>query len=78
MGLQRSDRERGRVPRCDLVDDDTVARAVLETQLARALGLQARYDEADRVLERIDAPLPAIRARASLERGRLRNSGGTD
>jgi hypothetical protein len=55
-----------------------VARAVLETQLARALGLQARHDEADRVLERIDAPLPAIRARASLERGRLRNSGGTD
>jgi len=56
--------------------DDPIARAVLGTQLARALGLQARYDEADRVLERIDAPVPAIRARVALERGRLRNSGG--
>ena len=56
--------------------DDPVGRAVLGTQLARALGLQARYDEADRVLERIDAPVPAIRARVALERGRLRNSGG--
>jgi tetratricopeptide (TPR) repeat protein len=56
--------------------DDAVARAVLGTQLARALGLQERYDEADRVLERVDAPIPAIRARVALERGRLRNSGG--
>lgn len=56
--------------------DDPLARAVLGTQLARALGLQSRYDEADRVLERIDAPVPAIRARVALERGRLRNSGG--
>jgi len=56
--------------------DEPVSRAVLGTQLARALGLQERYDEADRVLERIDAPIPAIRARVALERGRLRNSGG--
>ena len=56
--------------------DDAVGRAVLGTQLARALGLQERYDEADRVLEGIDAPVPAIRARVALERGRLRNSGG--
>ena len=56
--------------------DDATTRAVLGTQLARALGLQQRYDEADRVLERIDAPVPAIRARVALERGRLRNSGG--
>jgi tetratricopeptide (TPR) repeat protein len=56
--------------------DDAAARAVLGTQLARALGLQERYDEADRVLERVDAPVPAIRARVALERGRLRNSGG--
>jgi tetratricopeptide (TPR) repeat protein len=56
--------------------DDEQTRAVLGTQLARALGLQKRYDEADRVLERIDAPVPAIRARVALERGRLRNSGG--
>ena len=56
--------------------DDPVARAVLGTQLARALGLQGRFDEADRVLEGVDAPVPAIRARVALERGRLRNSGG--
>jgi len=56
--------------------DEPVSRAVLGTQLARALGLQGRYDEADRVLEGIDAPVPAIRARVALERGRLRNSGG--
>lgn len=56
--------------------DEPVGRAVLGTQLARALGLQGRYDEADRVLEGIDAPVPAIRARVALERGRLRNSGG--
>lgn len=56
--------------------DDAEVRAVLGTQLARALGLQGRFDEADRVLERIDAAVPAIRARVSLERGRLWNSGG--
>ena len=56
--------------------DEPETRAVLGTQLARALGLQERYDEADRVLERIDAAVPAIRARVALERGRLRNSGG--
>jgi tetratricopeptide (TPR) repeat protein len=56
--------------------DDAVSRAVLGTQLARALGLQERYDEADRVLEGVDSALPAIRARVALERGRLRNSGG--
>jgi len=56
--------------------DDAVARAVLGTQLARALGLQERYDEADRVLERVDSAIPLVRARVALERGRLRNSGG--
>jgi tetratricopeptide (TPR) repeat protein len=63
---------RGAISSCD----DPATRAVLGTQLARALGLQERYDEADRVLERVDAALPAIRARVALERGRLRNSGG--
>lgn len=56
--------------------DYTVGRAVLGTQLARALGLQGRFDEADRVLESVDAAVPVIRARVALERGRLRNSGG--
>ncbi|MEO6533943.1 MAG: hypothetical protein ABIO06_10275 [Pseudolysinimonas sp.] len=67
---------RGAISSLDGSEDDQVARAVLGTQLARALGLQGRYDEADRVLEGIDAPVPAIRARVALERGRLRNSGG--
>jgi tetratricopeptide (TPR) repeat protein len=56
--------------------DDPQLRAELGTQLARALGLQERFDEADRVLEGIDAPVPVIRARVALERGRLRTSGG--
>ncbi len=46
--------------------------AVLQTQVARALGLQGRFDEADAVLDATDgAP-----DRVLLERGRLRNSAG--
>lgn len=67
---------RGAISSRDGAAGDSVAREVLGTQLARALGLQERYDEADRVLERIDAPIPAVRARVALERGRLRNSSG--
>jgi tetratricopeptide (TPR) repeat protein len=46
--------------------------AVLETQRARALGLQERYEEADAVLDAVVGQ----RARVALERGRLRNSAG--
>jgi len=55
------------------------------TQLARSLGLQGRFDEADAVLDALDAAgslataHPAedrVRVRAHLERGRLRRSGG--
>lgn len=46
--------------------------AILQTQLARALGLQGRFEEADAVLDAVeDAP-----DRVLLERGRLRNSSG--
>ena len=46
--------------------------AVLQTQLARALGLQDKFEEADAVLDTIEgAP-----DRVLLERGRLRNSAG--
>ncbi len=51
-------------------------RAELETQHARALGLQGRFDEADAVLDRINFDSPAVATRILLERGRLRNSAG--
>lgn len=43
----------------------------LRTQLARALGLQGRFDEAHAVLDEGEVPI-----RTSLERGRLYNSAG--
>ena len=51
---------------------------VLLTQVARALGLQERYDEGHRVLDALlDAPRPpAVDAWIALERGRLLRSGG--
>lgn len=51
-------------------------RAELETQQARALGLQGRFEEADAVLDRINFDSPAVATRILLERGRLRNSAG--
>lgn len=51
-------------------------RAELETQQARALGLQGRFDEADAVLDGISFDSPAVATRKLLERGRLRNSAG--
>lgn len=47
------------------------ARAELQTQLARALGLQGSFDEGHAVLEHIQSPSGHVRARAALERGRL-------
>lgn len=55
---------------------DAVARAELATQVARALGLQERFAEADEALDAITARAPAVRTRITLERGRLRNSAG--
>jgi tetratricopeptide (TPR) repeat protein len=49
------------------------------TQLARALGLQGRFEDGHNVLDRVDADHTAddrIRVRARLERGRLRRSSG--
>lgn len=51
-------------------------RAELETQQARALGLQGRFAEADAVLDGISFDSPAVATRILLERGRLRNSAG--
>jgi tetratricopeptide (TPR) repeat protein len=59
-----------------------LSREALEasTQIARALGLQRRFDEADRVLDTVQAALaklPArVRVRYLLERGRRDNSSG--
>src|SRR3954451_12205042 len=54
------------------------------TQLARALGLQERFEEAHAVLDAADAATgdargaaaPQLRARSALERGRLWRSAG--
>jgi tetratricopeptide (TPR) repeat protein len=59
-----------------------VERDVLTTQLARALGLAGRYDEAGRLLDSLDASADAaapgreVVVRVALERGRLRRSTG--
>ena len=53
-------------------------RAVLLTQVARALGLQRRFDEATEVLDSIpDAGDPEVRVRVLLERGRVLNTSGS-
>ena len=49
------------------------------TQLARALGLEGRFEPGHAILDRVDTDHPAddrIRVRACLERGRLWRSGG--
>jgi tetratricopeptide (TPR) repeat protein len=48
--------------------------AELMTQLARTLGLQGRFDEADAVLDAMGDVSGVVLARSLLERGRLRNS----
>lgn len=54
---------------------DEVERAELTTQLARAIGLQGRFDEAAALLIEIDADSePVIAARVLLESGRIMTS----
>ncbi|TFD77600.1 tetratricopeptide repeat protein [Cryobacterium sp. Sr8] len=69
--------ERFRRAEADAAHDDD-ARAELQTQLARALGLQGSFDEGHAVLDDIDMQSPSgrVRARAALERGRLYRSAG--
>ncbi|WP_426321236.1 hypothetical protein [Microbacterium sp. E-13] len=57
-------------------ETDAPTRAELETQVARALGLQERFDEADAILDAVSVEDAAVAARAALERGRVRNSAG--
>lgn len=51
-------------------------RLVLLTQVARALGLQEKYDEGHRVLDQLAVNDPVVAARVDLERGRLLRSAG--
>jgi len=51
-------------------------RLVLLTQVARALGLQERYDEGHAALDDLVATDPEVATRVSLERGRLLRSSG--
>jgi tetratricopeptide (TPR) repeat protein len=59
--------------------DAAAAADEARTQLARALGLQGRFDDGHAILDRVDADHPAgdrVRVRARLERGRLLRSSG--
>ena len=55
---------------------DACERDELETQVARALGLQDRFAEGEELLDALTSDAPAVRTRLALERGRLRNSAG--
>ncbi|MDQ0680196.1 tetratricopeptide (TPR) repeat protein [Arthrobacter pascens] len=55
---------------------DADEKAELATQLGRAIGLQGRFDEADALLDLIDAEEPTVGIRVLLERGRVLNSSG--
>ena len=58
---------------------DAPDRLVLLTQVARALGLQGRYDEGHALLDDLGTEDPEVATRAALERGRLlRSSGDAD
>lgn len=57
-------------------ETDDAARAELATQVARALGLQERFDDAHALLDVVPLGEPAVSARAALERGRLYRSAG--
>lgn len=57
-----------------LADDSLCAEA--RTQLARSLGLQRRFEEANQVLEQVEIVGPRVRVRWLLEKGRVLNSSG--
>ncbi len=60
--------------------EDASYRAQLLTQIARAQGLQRRFDDAHGTLDAVDAmqvrDVPIVRVRSLLERGRVHNSSG--
>jgi tetratricopeptide (TPR) repeat protein len=60
----------------DEADEPVASRAW--TQVARALGMQGRYDEGHGVLDALSPADPEVRVRVALERGRLLRSSGDD
>ncbi|WP_295118719.1 hypothetical protein [uncultured Leifsonia sp.] len=58
-------------------DRPELVRAELETQRARALGLQGRFAEADGLLDSLEPAIGTLAVRILLERGRLRNTAGS-
>lgn len=54
----------------------SIAAAEVETQIARSLGLQHRFDDGHRVLDGIVVSSHQVETRVLLERGRLFNSAG--
>ena len=59
-------------------DSDEPVAAYASTQVARALGLQGRYDEGHAVLDALSPGDAEARVRLALERGRLLRSAGED
>ncbi len=60
-------------------DGDAMTADEARTQLARSLGLAARFEDGDQILDLVDDAHPAedrVRVRSLLERGRLRRSSG--
>lgn len=57
-------------------DRSEAVRHELQTQRARALGLQQRFDEADALLDSLQPAAGIVAVRIALERGRLRTSAG--
>jgi tetratricopeptide (TPR) repeat protein len=57
-------------------DRPELVRAELETQRARALGLQGRFAEAEALLDSLEPAIGPLAVRILLERGRLRNTAG--
>lgn len=57
-------------------ETDAATRAELQTQVARALGLQERFAEGHALLDAVASEDPAVDVRTRLERGRLHNSAG--
>lgn len=62
--------------RAALADASPEDRGVLLTQVARALGLQGRYDDGHAVLDAVDTAGAEVATRVALERGRLLRSAG--
>jgi tetratricopeptide (TPR) repeat protein len=57
-------------------EEDALLRAAFDTQRARALGLQHRFDEARALLDTVPVATVELSVRVELERGRIENTSG--